>query len=154
MWACLLPWITDPAVFLLSFELLNEKHGGEWGAAGIQSVKGPATCGFMDLSPAALHGFYMFITSGSGGPACLQRRDRRLHVCWQDGRINTWTSRCCFHCQTVCRWRTEEEAERRQHGPTEAGRLRLWVSSVFHNPVSVCFFPFILKALEVLKLCL
>lgn len=71
----------------------------------------------------------MFITSGSGGPAYLQWRDRRLHVCCQDGHINTWTSRCCFHCQTVCRWKAEEEAERRQHGPTEAGHLRPWVSA-------------------------
>ncbi|KAI9543763.1 hypothetical protein NQZ68_008811 [Dissostichus eleginoides] len=50
----------------------------------------------------------MRITSGSGGPACLQRRGRRLHVCCQDGHINTWTSRSCSHFQTICRWKTGE----------------------------------------------
>lgn len=73
--------------------------------------------------------FYALVTSGSGGPACLQRRDRRLRVCPRDGRINMWTRGRCLHCQTVCRWRTDEEAERRQHGPTEAAHLQLWVSA-------------------------
>lgn len=122
------PWITDPDVFpsSLSFLMRNmEQNEVQLGFKVLKVLK-PVD---LWISPSCSSaGFYMFTCSshlGSGGPACLQRRDRRLHVCCQDGHINTWSSRCCLHCRTVCRWKTEEEAERRQHGPTEAGRLRL-----------------------------
>lgn len=113
--------------FLLRFELLNEGCGGEWGAA---AVKGPETCGFIDSRSCSSTGFYMFITSGSGGPACLRPAGQASACLLSDGHINT--SRCCFRCQTVCRWR------RRRHGPTEAGRLRLWVSASLQH-LSVWF---------------
>lgn len=118
-----------------SFKPPNEEHGAEGGAAGMERswnmwIYRPLSC--------SSTGFYMFITSGSRGPTCLQRRGRRLHVCCQDGRINTWTSRRCCHRPTVCRWKPEEEeeAERRRHGPTEARHPRLWVERLLFPVVA------------------
>lgn len=117
LWLCFWTWMTD--VLLPSFQPLNEGCGGERAAA---ETPRSSNVDLWVLVPARSAGFYMFLTSGSGAPphACA-RRDRRLHVCRQDARINT--SGCRLRRQTVCRWR------RRQHGPTEAGRLQLWVSS-------------------------
>lgn len=89
-----------------SFKPPNEEHGAEGGAAGMERswnmwIYRPLSC--------SSTGFYMFITSGSRGPTCLQRRGRRLHVCCQDGRINTWTSRRCCHRPTVCRWKQKKK---------------------------------------------
>lgn len=114
------PRITAPDGSLSSSELLNEGRGGERAAAGCKALEVLTHVDLWTLASAAPWCFTCSSHLCQEALHACARRDRRLHVCRQDGRINT--SGCCVRCQTVC-GRT-----RRQHGPTEAGHLQLWVS--------------------------